>query len=93
MALGAARYLNGPPQAFDVVFLDPPFGEGLIQRFLPLLAAGSWLKSGGLLYVESERAAGEPPLPGGWQLARSKYAGEVGYHLLRHGVVTGNEKT
>lgn len=76
----------GPSREFDLVFLDPPFGQGRVPRVLALLAAGNWLSARAFVYVESERSAGEPALPPGWSLFRSKFAGEVGYHLARPGV-------
>ncbi|HEY2676574.1 MAG TPA: 16S rRNA (guanine(966)-N(2))-methyltransferase RsmD [Steroidobacteraceae bacterium] len=83
MEMGAARYLRNPPQAFDIVFLDPPFGQDALAQTIPLLDAGKWLKEGGLVYLENERAAGVPALPEHWELLKSKSAGEVGYHLAR----------
>ena len=85
-ALFAQR--RGEP--FDVVFLDPPFGRGALEEYVPLVEAGGWVKIGGLVYLENERAAGVPALPPFWELLKSKSAGEVGYHLARvtarHGV-------
>ena len=48
-----------------------------------LLWRGSWLSDEGLVYLESEKRAGVPPLPAHWELLKSKFAGEVGYHLAR----------
>ena len=62
------------------MFLDPPYGEAALDRYVPLLDAGGWVRAGSL---ESERAAGPPAVPAGWELLRSKFAGEVGYHLAR----------
>jgi 16S rRNA (guanine966-N2)-methyltransferase len=86
--MGAKRFLSTPGQPFDLVFLDPPFGTRALTEYLPLLAtgngaAGAWIKPGGLIYLECERAAGVPPLPDDWELLKSKSAGEVGYHLAR----------
>lgn len=81
--MGAARYLRTPGPPFDLAFLDPPFGENALAEYLPQLASGAWLKPGGLLYLECERDAGPPVLPAGWELLKSKVAGEVGYHLAR----------
>jgi 16S rRNA (guanine966-N2)-methyltransferase len=81
--LGAARFLRSPGEPFDLVFLDPPFGQNVLPEYLAQLAAGNWLKPGGLVYVENERTAGLPPLPAGWELLKSKSAGEVGYHLVK----------
>ncbi len=95
MEMGAARFLRpaagstGAPApdpggaAFDIVFLDPPYGEAALDRYVPLLDAGGWVRAGSLVYLESERAAGPPAVPAGWELLRSKFAGEVGYHLAR----------
>lgn len=78
----ALGYLSGPVEAFDVVFLDPPYASGLLHPCLDRLAGRGWLKPGGWVYLETR--GGEPlRLPAGWQLARSKTAGQVGYHLAR----------
>ncbi len=89
--MGARRYLGSRAadaaaagaEAFDLVFLDPPFGQNALPEYVALLAAGSWVKPGGLIYLECEKAAGEPVLPETWELLKSKSAGEVGYHLAR----------
>lgn len=77
----AMRWLSGPPRPFDIVFLDPPFGAGLLPGLLGLLARPGWLTPGALVYLEFAAAEGEPVLPAGWRLHRSGRAGEVGYHL------------
>ncbi|MGA7800791.1 MAG: 16S rRNA (guanine(966)-N(2))-methyltransferase RsmD [Gammaproteobacteria bacterium] len=79
----ALAFLDGPGQPFDVVFLDPPFGQGLLAPCVARLAAGGWLAANSHLYLEAERALAEPPLPAGWEIVRSKAAGQVGYHLAR----------
>ncbi len=85
--LGAARFLRTPGEAFDIVFLDPPFGTHALADILPALGAGGWLKPGAAVYLECERAAGPPEMPAGLELLKSKSAGEVGYHLA-HAVAT-----
>ena len=86
----ALRFLERPPAlAYDVVFLDPPFGQGWLQRCLPGLAQPGWLLSGARIYIEAEQAlegaALEALLPAGWDIVRGKRSGEVGYHLVRVG--------
>jgi 16S rRNA (guanine966-N2)-methyltransferase len=83
MEMGAGRFLRAAPKAFDMVFLDPPFGQGALAEYIPLLDAGAWLKPGGLVYLENERKAGVPGVPSHWEVLKSKSAGEVGYHLVR----------
>jgi 16S rRNA (guanine966-N2)-methyltransferase len=87
--LGAARFLRTPGEPFDLVFLDPPFGQDALPECLAQLEAGKWLKGASLVYLENERAVGLPALPAGWQVLKSKAAGEVGYHLVQ-GVLSGS---
>jgi len=50
-ALGARPANLGPP--FDFVFLDPPYGKGLVVRTLAELRAGGWLSEHALAVVET----------------------------------------
>jgi 16S rRNA (guanine966-N2)-methyltransferase len=83
MEMGAARYLRTLVEPFDIVFLDPPFGQNSLAEYIPMIEAGGWLKPAGLLYLENERESGVPTLPPHWELLKSKSAGQVGYHLVR----------
>ena len=78
----AVDFLGGPVREFDIVFCDPPYASGLLERCLRLLAERGWVKPGGFIYMEA-RAGEVPAPPSGWQLLRSKSAGQVGYHLYR----------
>jgi 16S rRNA (guanine966-N2)-methyltransferase len=101
--MGASRFLrtlgagNGTPNPygapFDVVFLDPPYHRDALAEFIPLIDAGDWVKTGGLLYLENEKSAGAPVLPAHWELLKSKSAGEVGYHLARVNARAGHAPT
>jgi 16S rRNA (guanine966-N2)-methyltransferase len=75
-----------PPGPFDIVFLDPPYGEAWLPVLTEELERGGWLAPGAWVYLEDTAARGEPTLPAGWTLLRSKRAGDVGYHLARRGV-------
>ena len=83
LAADATAFLNGRPEAFDVVFLDPPFTAGLLSQTAARLEAAGWLAPAALIYAECAAREGLPRLPLGWQVARAGRAGEVGYHLLR----------
>lgn len=71
-----------PPGSFDVVFLDPPFGDDLLAKALALAVA--LVSADGFLYVESGEAlvlAGNDALAG-WEIVRQGKAGAVYFHLL-----------
>lgn len=79
----ATRFLDGTPQPFGVVFLDPPFASGLLGPICERLAHDGWLATEAFVYVECPADTPLPALPSGWQVHRTKRAGQVGYHLLR----------
>lgn len=82
VAAEALQYLDVPaPARFDIVFLDPPFGGGLLGPCCRILEAGGWLAAGARIYLEAEGSLQQLPLPDTWSLVRSKQAGQVGYHL------------
>jgi len=81
----------GPPAApFDIVFLDPPFGQGLLAPCLDLLERRGWLAAQAKIYLESE-AGVSLTLPAHWQLLREKTAGQVGYRLAQRGAAPATE--
>jgi 16S rRNA (guanine966-N2)-methyltransferase len=79
----ALAWLRGAAAAYDIAFLDPPFGAGLLDGALAALEERGWLAPESFVYVESPARSGEPALPAGWSLHRTGRAGTVGYHLAR----------
>ncbi len=73
----ALRWLAGADGQYDLVFIDPPFSDGLQAGVLALLERDGLLAAGARVYVEQD--AREPALdPGdGFELLRSKTLGEV----------------
>ena len=58
-----------PPRAeapATLVFLDPPYGRGLVEASLLALSAANWVAPGALVCAEAEAAAAShaPPPPG-----------------------------
>ncbi len=76
----ALDWLERTPEATDIVFLDPPFGQGLLGSACQMLAERKWLAPGAFVYMETE--LDEPPIPAGWQLHRTRKAGNVRYYLV-----------
>jgi 16S rRNA (guanine966-N2)-methyltransferase len=74
-------FLDGPAQPFDLVFLDPPYGQDLLAPCCERLETRGWLAPGARIYLEAERELGVPAVPADWEVVRSKHAGQVGYHL------------
>ena len=70
------------PQKFDLVFLDPPFADDLLEDLCRLLAGSGCLAAGAKIYLEQDREQTVPTLPEGWSFIREKTAGNVRYSLV-----------
>lgn len=75
------RWLAQPAlRQYDLVFLDPPFNQGMLQPCAEQLEQQGWLADEAYIYVEHERDL-TPTLPSSWRLHRQKQAGQVSYAL------------
>lgn len=72
--MDSAFYIEQTGHRYDVVFLDPPYGQGLLEKILPDLP--KVLKPGNRLYLEWPQDE-PPPLPAGFEVLREKKAGQV----------------
>lgn len=75
--LAAATPLSGAQEAFDLVYLDPPWPLGLHGSLSSAVGRGGWLRFGGTLIWEcpSDQTPGIPP---GWVLKdERRYGGST----------------
>jgi 16S rRNA (guanine966-N2)-methyltransferase len=78
--LGQRPGADGP--AFNLAFLDPPYGKGLAEIVLAKLAEGGWLAPGALAVVE--RGVAEPALEvAGYELLDARDYGAAKVWFLR----------
>lgn len=80
----AIAWLRRSGTPFEVVLLDPPFGQGLLEPVCALLETGGWLTATAWVYLEAEASAPPPLLPTRWVWLREKTAGAVTYRLALH---------
>lgn len=85
----AMKFLDQDSQRYDVVFLDPPYGQKWLEKLLPIMH--SHLAQGGLVYAEAEKPLTDD---GQWTVHKRGKAGNVFYHLLKclEPVSTENER-
>ncbi len=79
----ALRWLQRSPTPFDIVWLDPPFGQNWLVPVCAMLEQAGWLTATAWIYLESETTLGPLSLPAHWMPYRQKTAGAVAYRLLR----------
>jgi 16S rRNA (guanine966-N2)-methyltransferase len=70
------------PAACDVILLDPPYGEGLAEPALALLAQKHWIAPHALILVETSR---KDSLATDFDVLAVRDHGKARLHLLRAG--------
>jgi len=72
----------GNLEAFDLMFLDPPYGKGLGELALSAAHEGGWIKPGAIAVLE-ERAGVDTAVPPGYQRLDIREYGETQVVLFR----------
>ncbi len=79
----ARRHLDGSPNPFDLVFLDPPFADDLLGGIAQRLEDAGWLADEAWIYLEQDSARPWPELPANWEAHRETRAGQATGRLMR----------
>ena len=79
---GALEWLQDNNDSFDIIFLDPPFGEGWLDKIMAALVQGGCLRRGSLVYMESERGVGKSGAD--FKEIKQSRAGQVQYRLVEY---------
>lgn len=83
---GTVESVVGEPagQPFDVILADPPYAvtNEALTVVLGRIAAGGWLAGHGVLVLERATRDGEPDLPDGLTLIRSRRYGDTVTHWI-----------
>jgi len=79
------QFLAKPAKEFyDIIFIDPPFHQGLMQPTVDLLFKNGYVKSQqACLYLEQEKSLDWPNLPEGWVCCKEKTTSQVRFGLFR----------
>lgn len=73
---------GGAAQPFDIIFLDPPFQNALLEPALRGLTGDGWTHGNTHIYIEHARQH-SPELPSQWTVLRERTAGDVRFLLLQ----------
>lgn len=72
-----------PGVPFDIVFLDPPFNQGLVQPAANWLEENNLLAKQALIYIETEKKLTSLTVPRNWEILRDKGTHTLYYYLLK----------
>lgn len=65
---------------YDIVFVDPPFNQNLVEPALNALVNN--VQVGSVIYLEHESSLSTPPLPDNWQITKEKRTNALVYMLI-----------
>ncbi len=71
---------------FELVFLDPPYGRGLVSFWLAELSTGALLSSRALVVAESAKSEEFPVSLGNLEMVDTRYYGGTRITIYAHGV-------
>ncbi len=71
----ALSYLASCREQFDLAFLDPPYGQGILEQVLPAVAAK--MRPGGVILCETERHEALPDSAGAFTRKKEYFYGKA----------------
>lgn len=81
VSMDFSSYLMRKGQKFDLAFLDPPYGQGLLQKALPLVA--EVMNPGGTILCEHPVGEELPQEVGGFAVVKSYRYGKIALTMYR----------
>ena len=79
----SCKFLREYPEAFDIIFIDPPYESGLYENVFSLIASNGLINDEGLIIAEWDYENGIGNLPLEFELVKEKKYGRVGISVLK----------
>ena len=73
----------GSDHGYDLIFLDPPFNQDLLQNTCYLLEYNEFIQPHTLIYLEAEPQFNRLVLPSHWQVNKHKQSKSAAFFLLQ----------
>lgn len=84
-----SAFLSGYREKFDLIFLDPPYGAGLLERALELITAIDIVTQNGIIVCESALETELPAFPAPYEKGREYRYGKIKITVYRRAVSCG----
>ena len=79
-------FLTGCREKFDLIFLDPPYGSGMLEKALTAIAKIDIATENGIIVCESAAEAALPELPAPYRMGRDYRYGKIKITLYHRDV-------
>ena len=86
------EYLRSLGEKFDLIFLDPPYGTGLLEEAISRIAGFDILSPHGIIVAEHPVEKAPPALEKPYRLHRTYRYGKIGLTLYRRDANEKNEE-
>ena len=87
-----SAFLNGVTGKYDLIFLDPPYGTGLLEEAISRIAGFDILSPHGIIVAEHPVEKAPPALEKPYRLHRTYRYGKIGLTLYRRDANEKNEE-
>lgn len=74
---------DGKQEAYDLIFLDPPYAANLLSETCERLQSSSLLAKSCKIYMENAEPLQIDSLPATWEIIKEKKSGQVYYYLVQ----------
>ena len=81
----AGLFLTGCGEKFDLIFLDPPYGSGMMEKALSAIAKIDIVTEHGIIVCESAADSALPELPAPYERGRDYRYGKIKITLYHRG--------
>jgi len=71
------KVLQQLTEPYDVIFLDPPFQQNLLEPSIEKIVAASLLRPKGLIYIECEGQGADYAVPDNWSCIKDKKSSQI----------------
>lgn len=85
------EYLRSLREKFDIIFLDPPYGTGLLEAAISCIAEFDILSPHGIIVAEHPAEQALPALQAPYRLHRTYRYGKIALTVYRRGANEKNE--
>ena len=87
------EYLNGVREKFDLIFLDPPYADDLLEKAIAHIARFDILAPHGIIAAEHPADKTLPALAPPYRVQRTYRYGKIALTLYRRDANEANEET
>lgn len=74
------NWLKKSGKPYDIIFIDPPYYQGLIKKTIDLLEYKKWIKKNSFIYIEQEKQK-SLIVPKNWTLYKKKITNRIQCYL------------